>query len=111
MTVAFRARETPRRRETQAVCPFTFPSLPACVKLGVMFHPKGPSFFELARQALSSTERGYDLLAPKFDYTPFRTPQWLLDAVAEPLREMGPFRSGLDLCCGTGAAIQILRPL
>jgi len=76
-----------------------------------MFHPKGPSFFELARQALSSTERGYDLLAPKFDYTPFRTPQWLLDAVAEPLREMGPFRSGLDLCCGTGAAIQILRPL
>ena len=63
-----------------------------------MFHPKGPSFLELARQALSSTERGYDLLAPKFDYTPFRTPQWLLDAVAKPLREMGPFRSGLDLC-------------
>ena len=34
-----------------------------------MFHPNGPSFFELVEQALSSTERGYDLLAPKFDYT------------------------------------------
>jgi hypothetical protein len=25
------------------------------------------------RQALASTERGYDMLAPKFDHTPFRT--------------------------------------
>ena len=25
-------------------------------------------------QALSSVEDGYDLLAPKFDHTPFRTP-------------------------------------
>ena len=39
-----------------------------------MFHPQGPTFWELARQALSSTQRGYDLLAPKFDFTPFRTP-------------------------------------
>ncbi len=76
-----------------------------------MFHPKGPTFWELARQALSSTERGYDLLAPKFDYTPFRTPQKLLDAVAEQLRPLGPFGSGLDLCCGTGAAMEMLRPL
>ncbi|MGO9081297.1 MAG: hypothetical protein ACLQDY_20030, partial [Streptosporangiaceae bacterium] len=29
---------------------------------------------ELAMQALSSVEGGYDLLAPKFDHTPFRTP-------------------------------------
>src|SRR5690242_17323879 len=27
-----------------------------------MFHPNGPTFLELAVQALSSTERGYDLL-------------------------------------------------
>ena len=39
---------------------------------------KGPTFWELAVQALSSTERGYDLLAPKFDYTPFRTPDAVL---------------------------------
>src|SRR5947209_13036832 len=75
-----------------------------------MFHPNGPSFFELAEQALSSTERGYDLLAPKFDYTPFRTPQFLLDAVARQLPALGPFGWGLDLCCGTGAALAMLRP-
>jgi ubiquinone/menaquinone biosynthesis C-methylase UbiE len=76
-----------------------------------MFHPRGPTFLELAEQALSSTERGYDLLAPKFDYTPFRTPQLILDAVAERLRALGPFDSGLDLCCGTGAGLGLLRPL
>jgi SAM-dependent methyltransferase len=75
-----------------------------------MFHPNGPTFFELAEQALSSTERGYDLLAPKFDYTPFRTPQFLLDAVARQLPTLGPFGWGLDLCCGTGAALAMLRP-
>ncbi|MBV9123643.1 MAG: methyltransferase domain-containing protein [Planctomycetes bacterium] len=76
-----------------------------------MFHPKGPTFFELARQALSSTEKGYDLLAPKFDYTPFRTPDWLLQAVANQLQALAPFGSGLDLCCGTGAGMHWLRPL
>jgi ubiquinone/menaquinone biosynthesis C-methylase UbiE len=75
-----------------------------------MFHPNGPTFFELAVQALSSTQRGYDLLAPKFDYTPFRTPQRLLDAVGEHLKALGPFASGLDVCCGTGAAMALLRP-
>jgi len=44
-----------------------------------MFHPAGPTFWELAEQCLSSTERGYDLLAPKFDFTPFRTPDEILD--------------------------------
>jgi ubiquinone/menaquinone biosynthesis C-methylase UbiE len=75
-----------------------------------MFHPKGPTFFELAVQALSSTQRGYDLLAPKFDYTPFRTPQGLLDAVGVQLEALGPFDAGLDVCCGTGAAMGLLRP-
>jgi SAM-dependent methyltransferase len=76
-----------------------------------MFHPHGPTFLELARQALSSTERGYDLLAPKFDYTPFRTPQPVLDAVADHLGPGAPFGAGLDLCCGTGAGVALLRPL
>jgi ubiquinone/menaquinone biosynthesis C-methylase UbiE len=76
-----------------------------------MFHPQGPTFLELAQQALSSTERGYDLLAPKFDYTPFRTPDWLLQAVAAELARLAPFGTGLDLCCGTGAALRVFRPL
>src|SRR5262249_29398197 len=76
-----------------------------------MFHPQGPTFLELAVQALSSTERGYDLLAPKFDYTPFRTPDSLLQAVAAQLAPAGPFESGLDVCCGTGAGLAVLRPL
>ena len=76
-----------------------------------MFHPKGPTFWELAVQALSSTERGYDLLAPKFEYTPFRTPDVILDQVGEHLQTLGPFERGLDICCGTGAAMRMLRPL
>ena len=76
-----------------------------------VFHPEGPTFFELAQQALSSTERGYDLLAPKFDYTPFRTPDWLLELVGSYLNHVGPLETGLDLCCGTGAGLEVLRPL
>src|SRR6266513_2759817 len=76
-----------------------------------MFHAKGPTFWELAVQALSSTERGYDLLAPKFDYTPFRTPDDVLATVAADLATLGPFDSALDICCGTGAAMRVLRPL
>jgi SAM-dependent methyltransferase len=76
-----------------------------------MFHPDGPTLGELAVQALSSTERGYDLLAPKFDHTPFRTPDAVLDAAAAALAPHAPFGSGLDLCCGTGAAMRMLRPL
>jgi SAM-dependent methyltransferase len=60
-------------------------------------------------QALSSVEGGYDLLAPKFDYTPFRTPAGVLDATAGELRALGPFGRGLDLCCGTGAGVQVLE--
>ncbi|MFD5300433.1 class I SAM-dependent methyltransferase [Streptomyces mutabilis] len=73
-----------------------------------MFSPEGPTLRELAVQALSSVEHGYDLLAPKFDHTPYRTPDRMLDAVASALEPMGPFGAGLDLCCGTGAGVDVL---
>ncbi|MGW3131853.1 class I SAM-dependent methyltransferase [Streptomyces sp. NPDC001076] len=73
-----------------------------------MFSPEGPSLRELTVQALSSVERGYDLLAPKFDHTPFRTPDSVLEAVAKALAPLGPFEDGLDLCCGTGAGTGVL---
>ena len=76
-----------------------------------MFSPGGPSLRELARQALSSVEGGYDLLAPKFDRTPFRTPDGVLDGTAGALRPFGPFGRGLDVCCGTGAGMRVLRSL
>ncbi|WP_031088420.1 class I SAM-dependent methyltransferase, partial [Streptomyces sp. NRRL WC-3549] len=76
-----------------------------------MFTPQGPTLRELAVQALSSTMRGYDLLAPKFDLTPYRTPDRVLDAVARTLRPLGPFDRGLDVCCGTGAGVGVLRGL
>ncbi|MER5205400.1 methyltransferase domain-containing protein [Streptomyces sp. NPDC002825] len=74
-----------------------------------MFTPQGPSLRELTVQALSSVEHGYDLLADKFDATPFRTSDRLLTAVADTLETLGPFDSGLDVCCGTGAGLGVLR--
>ena len=74
-----------------------------------MFSPQGPSVRELAMQALASVERGYDLLAPKFDHTRFRTPDGVLDATAGALRPLGPFGRGLDVCTGTGAGMQVLE--
>lgn len=76
-----------------------------------MFSPDGPSLRELAIQALSSTEHGYDLLAPKFDHTPYRTPERVLDAVERALRPLGPFDAGLDVACGTGAGMRVLGRL
>src|SRR5260370_15690060 len=76
-----------------------------------MFSPHGPSVRELAMQALASVEGGYDLLAPKFDRTPFRTPDGVLDATAGALRPLGPFGRGLVVCCGTGAGMKVLRSL
>lgn len=76
-----------------------------------MYHPDGPTFFELLRQALSSTERGYDLLAPKFDLTPFRTPDPVLAALADAVGPDRSIDSALDLCCGTGAAMRHIRRL
>lgn len=76
-----------------------------------MFSSQGPSVRELAVQALSSVEHGYDLLAPTFDHTPFRTPDRFLDATGAALRAYGPFRTGLDVCCGTGAGVRVLAEL
>ena len=73
-----------------------------------MFAKGGPTFFELIRQGLSSTQRGYDLLAPKFDVTPFRTPDHLLRFAVSAI---GQADVALDLCCGTGAAMELLRPV
>lgn len=75
-----------------------------------MFHPQGPTLRELAVQALSSTERGYDLLAPKFDYTPFRTPEEILVPALSHLDRPRSIAAALDMCCGTGAALRHLRP-
>lgn len=74
-----------------------------------MFGPDGPSLVELARQALSSTVKGYDLLAPKFEHTPFRTPDAVLGQVGAYLGAHGSVSRGLDLCCGTGAGMGMLR--
>ncbi|MEV7290737.1 class I SAM-dependent methyltransferase [Streptomyces microflavus] len=74
-----------------------------------MFTKQGPTLRELAVQALSSTQRGYDLLAPKFDHTPYRTPDRVLDSVTRALEPLGPFGTGLDVCCGTGAGVGVLR--
>jgi predicted TPR repeat methyltransferase len=76
-----------------------------------VYSPQGPSLRELAVQALFSVEGGYDLLAPKFDHTPFRTPDGVLDATTDALRPLGPFGQGLDVCCGTGAGMRVLRSL
>jgi ubiquinone/menaquinone biosynthesis C-methylase UbiE len=76
-----------------------------------MFHPRGPTFSELMHQALVSTERGYDLLAPKFDYTPFRTPDAVVAALADVIGPPRSLGAALDVCCGTGAALRYLRPL
>ncbi|HEX3345895.1 MAG TPA: class I SAM-dependent methyltransferase, partial [Polyangiaceae bacterium] len=75
-----------------------------------MFHPDGLSLLELLRQALSSTEAGYDLLAPKFDATPFRTPGAILAPIAREVARGGSVRDALDVMCGTGAAMAALRP-
>lgn len=72
-----------------------------------LFHPDGPTLWELARQALSSVEKGYDLLAPRFDHTPFRTPDSIIDAALDAVEITNGVRA-LDLCTGTGAAARAL---
>ncbi len=76
-----------------------------------VFHPEGPTFKELTIQALSSTTRGYDLIAPKFEHTPFRTPDGILKPLMALIGSPGSIDDGLDVCCGTGAGMQALRPL
>jgi SAM-dependent methyltransferase len=75
------------------------------------YGPHGPTLGQLAVQALSSVERGYDLLAPTFDHTPFRTSGRFLSATRGGLAPLGPFADGLDLCCGTGAGLDVLAGL
>lgn len=74
---------------------------------------KEPSFFELARQALSSTRRGYDLLASKFEYTPYATPtEWIeqaVDYVSRHYPVCSESPCGADLACGTGRGARALR--
>jgi len=49
-------------------------------------------------------------LAPKFDYTPFRTPDRLLAVAAQLIAPLGPFERAIDLGCGTGAGLMAIRP-
>ena len=73
---------------------------------------------------LSSTERGYDLLAPKFDACvakaprgrlslalSLRTPDWILDRVMPHIGAERSLQSAIDLCCGTGVVMERLLPL
>lgn len=69
------------------------------------FGPRGPSWWELTVQALSSTEGGYDRLATRFEATPFRTPDPILRRTLEGVESVP---AALDLCCGTGAALGVL---
>ncbi len=73
-----------------------------------MFAKNGPTLFELLYQALCSTQRGYDLLAPKFDLTPFRTPDEL---VQHAVSVIGQADDALDVCCGTGVGMKFLHPI
>lgn len=73
-----------------------------------MFQKNGPTLVELIRQSLTSTQAGYDMLAPKFDLTPFRTPD---DLIQYAVHSVGYVESALDLCCGTGAAMEALLPV
>ena len=67
----------------------------------------GPTLAELAVQACSSTDRGYDLLAPRFDHTPFRTSNAVVERALGVLGD-ARFERGIDVCCGTGAALALL---
>lgn len=73
-----------------------------------MYEEEGPTLRELVEQALSSTRRGYDLLAPKFDSTPFRTPDLVVQAAVS---DLGRVKSAVDLCCGSGAGLLGLAPM
>jgi len=71
-----------------------------------------PTLLELARESLQDVEGGYDLLAPKFDHSRYRTPESILKPFFQKLKaEVGPVAHAMDLCCGTGAASLHLLPL
>src|SRR5438046_10316330 len=92
----------------------TVDSKAAAATGNLMFGKNGPSFRELIQQALVSTRQGYDMLAPKFDATPFRTPDPLIEPAIDALdlpRQAGSLRdeTALDVCCGTGAVMRVLK--
>ncbi len=74
---------------------------------------RGPSTMELFIQATSSTKQGYNLLAPRFDATPYATPESFIARALQraqmrfPIRDLGP-RWAADLACGTGQATRQL---
>ena len=70
-----------------------------------------PTIWELIWQSLHDVEKGYDLLAAKFDRSAYITPEKILRPFFQRLSEEGPFTDGLDVCCGTGAATIHLAPL
>lgn len=67
--------------------------------------PGGPTLAELLRQGLSSIEGGYDRLAAKFDRSVFRTPDVILEQLADAIPEG---ERALDIGCGTGAVLERL---
>lgn len=71
-----------------------------------------PSFWELARQALSNTDKGYDLLAPKFEATAYATPTDWIEVSLKRAQDHFPAPKagtrGADLACGTGRASRAL---
>jgi SAM-dependent methyltransferase len=75
-----------------------------------MFGRDGPSLVDLVREGLMSTRAGYDHLAPRFDATPFRTPDEVLERVAAHVAKGPRPKAALDACCGTGAAVKHLAP-
>lgn len=70
-----------------------------------------PTLLELLREGFSGTARGYDLIAPKFDTTPFRTPESILRTSVKQIAAGGPVDAALDIGCGTGAAMRAFAPL
>lgn len=50
---------------------------------------------------------GYDLIAPKFDESPFRTPEPIVSALRDHIAAGEPV-DALDVGCGTGALLEVL---
>lgn len=72
---------------------------------------KNLNLVELVKLFFSSVEEGYDLVAPRFDCTPLRTPDFILSSLAGHIGSPESIGSALDICCGTGVAVKILRPI
>jgi SAM-dependent methyltransferase len=67
----------------------------------------------LAVQATTNTRQGYNLLAPRFDLTPYATPTDLIEACRARVDALYPIdrrlSRGADLACGTGRATRVLH--